>query len=49
MAFLTLEDDEGSYEVVVFPRSYTEGHHHLLDDYSALIIGGTLDMKGRRT
>jgi DNA polymerase-3 subunit alpha len=44
MAFLTLEDDEGSYEVVVFPRSYTE-YHHLLDDYSALIIGGTLDMK----
>ena len=44
MAFITMEDEGGSWEVVVFPKAYTQ-FHHLMDDYSALIIAGTLDLR----
>lgn len=44
MAVLRLEDEGGSWEVVVFPRTYT-AYQHLLDDTAALVVGGALDLR----
>ncbi len=44
MAFITLEDDGGSWEAILFPRTY-EAFHHLLDNTSALVLGGSLDLR----
>ena len=44
MAVLRLEDEGGSWEVVVFPRTYA-AFQHLLDDTAALIVGGALDLR----
>ncbi|HZK29125.1 MAG TPA: DNA polymerase III subunit alpha, partial [Clostridia bacterium] len=44
MAFISMEDAGGSWEVVVFPKVYA-AFHHLMDDHSALIVAGSLDLR----
>ncbi|NLB27540.1 MAG: DNA polymerase III subunit alpha [Clostridiaceae bacterium] len=44
MSFMTMEDETGSWEVIVFPKTYT-AFHDLMDDYSALLIAGSLDLR----
>lgn len=44
MAFLQMEDEGGSWEVVVFPRAY-EAYHHILDHFNVVIVAGTVDMR----
>lgn len=42
MAYLTLEDDEGTVEVIVFPELY-KAHAELLKKDAPLFVSGTLD------
>ena len=44
MSFISMEDETGHFEVIVFPKTYT-AYHDLLDDYSALLVAGTLDLR----
>lgn len=48
MAFLTVEDQYGSYEAVVFPRTYQEHANHLALG-RAVVLHGTLDVSEHRT
>ncbi|MDD4323961.1 MAG: DNA polymerase III subunit alpha [Eubacteriales bacterium] len=44
MAFVTIEDAAGSFELIVFPRVYEETHD-LLRENEVLLISGTLSMR----
>lgn len=44
MAFLTLEDETGSYSVIVFPDTYDK-FRHLLEDDAKLYFQGTISTK----
>jgi DNA polymerase-3 subunit alpha len=48
MAVVTLEDLQGSVDVVVFPRTYAEVGPKLVDD-SVLVFAGRVDHKGDET
>ncbi len=48
MAVVTLEDLQGSVDVVVFPRTYAEVGHKLTDD-AVLLFAGRVDHKGDET
>jgi hypothetical protein len=45
MAFVEIEDIQGTCEVVVFPRVYT-AHKHLLAEGKLIVVKGRVDAKG---
>ncbi len=45
MAFVTLEDETGSVEVIVFPSIFKEAEFHLLPD-EPVVVEGTVDKSG---
>lgn len=44
MSFLTMEDEKGNWEVVVFPKTYL-AYRELLDQGGAFLVAGSLDLK----
>ena len=43
-SFSTVEDESGSWEVILFPKTYAL-FRELLDQHSALLLAGTLDLR----
>ncbi|RME81243.1 MAG: DNA polymerase III subunit alpha [Caldilineae bacterium] len=48
MAFLTLEDHHGEFDVTVFPRTFEQTAEHLLQEGAIVLVRGKVDVRDER-